>query len=143
MKKGFTLIELLVVILIIGILSSVALPQYDKAVEKSRQTEAIVTANSLMKAIQAYVLTYRACPSDASKLDIKAKMDTKFYSYSVSETAPGTTICEVAVTSKKKGFTAFYRYYGARSNEKFGTTEWWCLTEGTCDNFFKNHRLNQ
>lgn len=39
MKKGFTLIEILAVVLIMGILTAVALPQYRKSVERSRLAE--------------------------------------------------------------------------------------------------------
>ena len=56
-NKGFTLIELLVVVLIIGILASIALPQYQKAVEKSKATQALTLLNSLGQAQTAYRLS--------------------------------------------------------------------------------------
>lgn len=41
MKKGFSLIELMVVLVIVGILTAVALPYYQNAVESARVTEAV------------------------------------------------------------------------------------------------------
>ena len=70
-KQAFTLIELLVVVLIIGILAAVALPQYKKAVIKSRMTEALAVLASLRKASNAYYLANGEYPTDVSELDVE------------------------------------------------------------------------
>lgn len=68
--KGFTLIELLVVVLIIGILSAVALPQYTKAVEKSRATQGMVLVKSLADAQKVYYMANGKWASNFDELDI-------------------------------------------------------------------------
>lgn len=70
MKKGFTLIELLVVVLIIGILAAVAVPQYQKAVEKSRYALSQQTTRALADAQERFYLSNGTYTTDIDALDL-------------------------------------------------------------------------
>ena len=76
MKKAFTLIELLIVIIIIGILASMAVPQYQKMVEKSKLSQAFIKMDALRKGENIYYMQYDKwldinSPSMDSKYDVK------------------------------------------------------------------------
>ncbi len=72
-KKGFTLIELLVVVLIIGILAAMAMPQYFKAVERSRMTEADQLLNTIAQAQQRKYLQINKYTEEYKTLDVAPK----------------------------------------------------------------------
>lgn len=69
MRNGFTLIELLVVVLIIGILASIAMPQYNKAVLRARFADALQVGEALKKAHEVYYLANGHYIADTDNLD--------------------------------------------------------------------------
>ncbi len=112
MKKGFTLIELLVVVLIIGILSAIALPQYTTAVEKARSSEAVTLMGTIRYAGERYRLQTGQFPgADFTVLDIEVPSTTTVTSTSGAKTknfditASGTDT--YVISAKRNGGTAY------------------------------------
>ena len=71
-NNGFTLVELLVVVLIIGVLTAVAVPMYQNAVDKSNFSTMIPTARALKEAEEAYWLANGYYTKEADNLDVSA-----------------------------------------------------------------------
>lgn len=69
-NAGFTLIELLVVVLIIGILAAAALPQYQKAVAKSRLMGYLQLVQGIRRAQEVYYLANNTYTRDVADLDV-------------------------------------------------------------------------
>ena len=100
---GFSLVELMVVIVIIGILATLILPQYKKAVERSRQAEAYTNLGVIRNSQVRYYAEYADYAYDANwaALDVP-QPDTYFFSYSLPASSSWTATCVARATRQAK-----------------------------------------
>lgn len=70
-KQAFTLIELLVVVLIVGILAAVALPQYEKSVQKARFAQLVTLSRAIVTSQNEYYMENGVYASRADELTLQ------------------------------------------------------------------------
>jgi type IV pilus assembly protein PilE len=97
MKQAFTLIELMIVVVIIGILASIALPNFTKMVEKAKAEQAATYLRVIRTGEKIYWAnnsTYIRCDNAAEiKANLNAEVTTENYAFKVAAgTGPGEDI---------------------------------------------------
>ena len=125
--SGFTLIELLVVVLIIGILAAVAVPQYQKAVMKSRLATVMHVVKAIHEAQEVYYLANGHYTGDIDELDVDLpdalRTTPEDKSYTVLDFSNGQyrvvvepTLVSGSVMKDGKYYIQYMHYYDKRGN---------------------------
>jgi prepilin-type N-terminal cleavage/methylation domain-containing protein len=120
LRRGFTLLELLAVVIIVSILAVTALPQYTKAVEKTRAVQTLYYLGVLRSA----ETLYRAQSSFTRYTNKIAELDVEF---AASLEGWGAPVINVTSAGGKaaKGVAYFTRasgrYVGQKVGMQFGT----------------------
>lgn len=102
-ELGFTLIELMIVVGIIGILVSIAAPNFAKYQSKSRQTEAKIGLAAIFAGEKSFYSEYSAYISSLDAAGFATEGSKRFYSIGFA-TTDTTTVTGFAGTIS----TAFY-----------------------------------
>ena len=107
----FTLVELIVVVVIIGILSSIAVPAFRNASDKARQKEASTLIATYVKAAQAYYTEFGTAAQNATNLSEYIQI-TGCSQATTTQCASSAPVAVTSGTTWNAPSGAFYDYYG-------------------------------
>ena len=86
--RGFTLLELMIVVIVIGVLATLAIPRFSRAVEKARQSEAYSNLGTLRLSEFRYRAEWSGFTTDLKILDVENPNDiletNRYFSYTVT-----------------------------------------------------------
>ena len=100
LEKGFTLVELMIVIVIVGILSAVALPNFLNQTDKAKATECTTKLGSILSTAGAEALGDPAAAVTAAQaLATSESNNSDYCDITVTAPASGTTIITAAVVA--------------------------------------------
>lgn len=118
MKKGFTLVEVLVSVMIVTILITMAVPMYERTVEKSRLAEVSVTLKRLsdakLRTMDSMNITTFGGQFGFEHLDM-TQPGSKDFNYSLAPRDFANAVCAVRTNGDNAG-TAFL-YLGDAASE--------------------------
>jgi type IV pilus assembly protein PilA len=96
--EGFTLIELLVVIIIMGILTTVALPAFLRQIGKARETDAKINLGAIARSQQAYHFEKSTFANSNNVLTINGAFSSSYYNFSEPTIANDLIVKHEAIT---------------------------------------------
>ncbi len=101
LEKGFTLVELMIVIVIVGILSAIALPNFLNNTTKAKATEAKTKMSAILKEAHAeYQLDGKVSTAATAAAAQAAQNDSDNFTYAAL--ANGTNIIDVTASANSE-----------------------------------------